>query len=91
MRDDKLRPGPRAASRRGNNVTLAKLKHIDRFMDRHGKPRYYFRPGRGRRMRLPGEPGSIEFMEAYRRADEELADATTHRLPERDQTWLDKF
>ena len=42
-------------------------------------------------MRLPGEPGSIEFMEAYRRADEELADATTHTLPERDATWLDKF
>ena len=59
----------------------AKLRNVDRFLDRHGKPRHYFRVGKGRRMRLPGEPGSAEFMAAYRRAADEIAfqlsDATT--------------
>lgn len=54
-------------------MSCAGLRNIDRFTDRHGKPRHYFRAGRGRRVRLPGEPGSAEFMEAYRRAAEELA------------------
>lgn len=49
------------------------LKNVDRFVDRHGKPRHYFRARRGKRLRLPGEPGSDEFMEAYHRAALELA------------------
>ena len=78
------------ALRRGDDVTLDRLKHIDRFMDRHGKPRYYFRARRGRRTRLPGEPGSIEFMEAYRRAVKELSSRTAHKFPER-QVLQEKF
>jgi len=45
-----------------------KLKSVDRFIDRHGKPRHYFRQGRGARVRLPGEPGTLEYLQAYERA-----------------------
>ena len=31
-------------------MTLIKLKHIDRFRDRHGKSRYYYRAGKGGRV-----------------------------------------
>lgn len=49
-------------------MTGARLRFVDSFTDRHGKPRHYFRAGRGRRVRLPGEPGSAEFMAAYEAA-----------------------
>jgi integrase len=49
-------------------VTRIKLKNIDRFVDRHGKPRFYYRVGQGARVPLKGEPGSPEFMAAYERA-----------------------
>jgi len=49
-------------------VTLIKLKFIDRFIDRHGRERFYFRRDRGPRTPLPGRPGSPEFMAAYERA-----------------------
>jgi len=49
-------------------VTGIRLKHIDRFADRHGRIRYYFRRGRGGRVALPGKPGTPEFMAAYQRA-----------------------
>jgi integrase len=49
-------------------VTLIRLKHIDRFVDRHGRERYYYRPKRGPRTPLPGRPGSPEFMAAYEEA-----------------------
>lgn len=45
-----------------------KLKNVDSFIDRHGKPRLYYREGRGRRIRLTGEPGSPEFQLAYEQA-----------------------
>jgi hypothetical protein len=45
-----------------------KLKHIDRFTDRHGKQRWYFRRGKGMRVPLAGNPGSPEFMDAYQSA-----------------------
>ena len=42
-----------------------RLKFVERYRDRHGKLRHYFRrPGR-KRVALPGFPGSTEFMEAY--------------------------
>jgi integrase len=42
-----------------------RLKHINRFRDRHGHLRHYLRiPGR-KPVTLPGEPGSPEFMAAY--------------------------
>jgi hypothetical protein len=49
-------------------MTLIKLKFIDRFVDRHGRQRFYFRRHRGPRIPLPGKPGSPEFMAAYERA-----------------------
>ena len=42
--------------------------NVDRFIDRHGKPRHYYRRGKGACIRLPGEPGSTEFMLAYETA-----------------------
>ena len=49
-------------------MTAIKLKHVDRFIDRHGRRRYYFRRDRGPRIALPGLPGSSEFLAAYQAA-----------------------
>lgn len=49
-------------------MTLIKLRYIDRFVDRHGRERFYFRRDRGPRIPLPGRPGTPEFMAAYERA-----------------------
>jgi len=46
-------------------VTRFRLKYVDRFADRHGCVRYYFRRSRGVRISLPGAPGSQEFADAY--------------------------
>jgi hypothetical protein len=43
------------------------LKYVNTFTDRHGKVRHYFRHD-GKRLRLPGSPGSPEFMQAYQTA-----------------------
>lgn len=48
-------------------MTDIKLRWVHRFRDRHGKVRYYFRRD-GKRVALPGLPGSREFMAAYDRA-----------------------
>jgi integrase len=45
-------------------MTLIKLKFINRYRDRHGRLRYYFRHG-SQKGALPGLPGSKEFMKAY--------------------------
>lgn len=47
-------------------MAVMRLQYVEQFKDRHGKVRYYFRRGHGERKRLPGLPGSREFMEAYR-------------------------
>jgi enterobacteria phage integrase len=49
-------------------MTRIRLRHVDRFTDRHGHVRYYFRRGKGGRIALPGWPGSSEFMDAYQAA-----------------------
>jgi integrase len=49
-------------------MNFVRLKHIDRFVDRHGRVRYYFRRGKGKRTPLPGRAGSDEFMLAYQAA-----------------------
>jgi hypothetical protein len=49
-------------------MTTIKLRYVDRFVDRHGHARYYFRRSRGTRLALPGLPGSVEFMAAYKAA-----------------------
>lgn len=61
-------------------MTRPALKHVDRFKDRHGHVRHYFRRNRGPRILLPGEPGSSEFMVAYQAA---LDGQPLPRLPKR--------
>lgn len=43
-------------------------KHVHGFIDRHGKPRFYFRKPGLKRVPLPGLPWSPEFMVAYESA-----------------------
>jgi integrase len=45
-----------------------RLKFVNRFRDRHGIFRHYFRRPGYARAALPGLPGSVEFMEAYQAA-----------------------
>src|ERR1700736_6991356 len=45
-----------------------RLHYVNEFVDRHGKVRYYFRRPGSRSVKLPGLPGSIEFMDAYQAA-----------------------
>src|SRR4051812_46943858 len=49
-------------------MTRIKLRYVNEFIDRHGKPRYYFRRPGSRSVKLPGPPGSIAFMDAYQAA-----------------------
>lgn len=50
-------------------MTSVRLPNIDRFKDRHGHLRHYFRQKHGApRISLPGKPGSAEFMAAYQAA-----------------------
>lgn len=44
---------------------MARLKHISRDVDRHGRVRYYLRRPDTRRVRIREEPGTKEFLEAY--------------------------
>lgn len=55
-------------------MSRMRLKFIDQFVDRHGTARFYFRRAKGKRIPLPGLPGSEEFMEAYRAALAETPD-----------------
>ena len=48
-------------------MTRIRLAYIHEFIDRTGAPRHYFRRF-GKRIALPGLPGSEEFMDAYQRA-----------------------
>jgi integrase len=43
-------------------------KYVHGFVDRHGKPRWYFRRAGFKRIPLPGLPWSPDFMAAYERA-----------------------
>jgi site-specific recombinase XerD len=61
-------------------VTLVKLKYVDRFKDRQGQWRYYFRRGKGPRIALAGKPGTPEFMAAYQSALE-LPDSKAEPTP----------
>lgn len=46
-------------------MAVLKLRYVESFKDRHGHIRYYFRRRKGKRVPLPGAPGSPEFMAAY--------------------------
>ncbi|WP_156453462.1 tyrosine-type recombinase/integrase [Methylobacterium sp. CCH5-D2] len=52
-------------------MSRIRLAYVDHFTDRHGHVRYYFRRPGGKRTRLPGAPGSPEFMAAYAAAVDE--------------------
>lgn len=45
-----------------------RLDYVHEFRDRHGKIRRYFRKRGSKRVTLPGQPGSAEFMVAYQAA-----------------------
>lgn len=47
---------------------IVRLPHVQRLRDRHGTVRHYFRKPGCPRATLPGEPGSPEFLAAYRAA-----------------------
>ena len=49
-------------------MTTLTLKYVQRFRDRHGAVRHYYRRPGFARVALPGEPGSQTFMEAYQDA-----------------------
>jgi integrase len=49
-------------------MTTIRLRYVDRFVDRHGHARHYFRRPGCKRIPLPGVPGSAEFMAAYNAA-----------------------
>lgn len=51
-------------------MSTIKLRYVDSFVDRTGKARHYFRRPKGKRIPLPGLPGSSEFMAAYQAAYE---------------------
>jgi len=57
-------------------MTRIRLAYVHAFVDRHGRPRYYFRR-HGRRIPLPGVPGSTDFMAAYTNALEAAPKTTT--------------
>lgn len=42
-------------------MSTVRLRHVDRFTARHGRVRNYFRRGKGKRMVLPGRPGTEDF------------------------------
>lgn len=50
------------------NMAKIELPYIQAFKDRHGKVRYYYRRKGFARAKLPGLPGSAEFMAAYAKA-----------------------
>ena len=49
-------------------MVLINLPYVQRFKDRHGKIRHYARRPGCKRVALPGEVGSAEFMAAYQAA-----------------------
>jgi integrase/recombinase XerD len=55
-----------------NNMVKFQLKYVVKDIDRHGNRRFYVRRRgvglKGAKIRLPGEPGSKEFMDAYQAA-----------------------
>lgn len=49
-------------------MATLRLPYVHAYRDRHGRRRYYFRRRGYPRVPLPGDPGSEEFMAAYRTA-----------------------
>ncbi|MGY8683420.1 tyrosine-type recombinase/integrase [Bradyrhizobium sp. UFLA05-153] len=49
-------------------ATIKKPKHVHGYVDRHGRPRFYYRRKGHKLTPLPGLPWSPQFMQAYERA-----------------------
>ena len=49
----------------GSTLMRRPPKYVNGFLDRHGKPRFYFRRAGFKKVPLPGLPWSPEFMAAY--------------------------
>ena len=65
-------------------------KYVHGFVDRHGRPRFYFRRAGFKKVPLPGLPWSPEFMAAYQEvlgADLTIAQRTMLRLALSFFTW----
>jgi hypothetical protein len=52
----------------GRHLMRRPPKFVQAFIDRHGKPRFYFRRPGFKRVPLPGLPWSPDFMSAYEQA-----------------------
>lgn len=52
----------------GGLMAKVDLPYVQRFKDRHGKVRHYFRKPGHKRVTLPGDPWSREFIAAYQTA-----------------------
>jgi integrase len=52
----------------GSRLMRRPPKYVQGFIDRHGKPRFYFRRAGFKTVALPGLPWSPEFMAAYEQA-----------------------
>jgi integrase len=68
----------------GRHMSRRPPKHVNGFIDRHGRPRYYLRRPGFKSVPLPGLPWSPEFMAAYEAAlaDQPRADvAAKHVRP----------
>jgi integrase len=52
----------------GQHLMRRPPKYVHGFIDRHGKPRWYFRRAGFKKIPLPGLPWSSEFMAAYEEA-----------------------
>lgn len=66
------------------------VKHVEKWKDRHGKTRFYFRKGKGPRFPLRGPEGSPEFWEDYQSAAKGQATSASENSPVRSHTlrWL---
>src|SRR5262249_51791101 len=56
-----------------------RLRYVVEDTDRHGNPRLYFRRKGRSKVRLPGLPGSDEFMAAYKAALAEAGGGERHK------------
>lgn len=59
--------------------------YLETFLNRHDKRMWYFRVGKGKRIRMPGEYGSAQFQEAYTNA---LQGHLTGKNKKRTLGWL---
>lgn len=63
-------------------------EHLERYRDRHGKLKWYFRVGKGARTRLHGEPGEELFERAYKEALIAHLSSSLRQPQERTLSWL---